>query len=35
LSLLRKEGRAWMAIIAALLNALFALFHMAIILFAG
>lgn len=35
LSLMRKEGRAWMAGTGILLNALFALFHSMIILFAG
>lgn len=35
LSLLRKEGRRWLAVISILLNALFALFHLLIILFAG
>ena len=35
MSLLRKEGRAWLAITAIILNALFALFHVLIILFAG
>jgi hypothetical protein len=35
LSLIRKEGRAWLAVILTLLNAGFALFHLLIVLFAG
>ena len=35
MSLLRNEGRAWLAISAVILNALFALFHVIIVLFAG
>ena len=35
LSLIRREGRTWVAIIGAVLNILFALFHLAIVLFAG
>ena len=35
MSLLRKEGRAFQAIISIALNTLFALFHILIILFAG
>ena len=35
LSLLRREGRTWLAVIGAVLNALFGLFHAAILLFAG
>lgn len=35
MSLIRKEGKVWLAVVGALLNALFALFHLAIILFAG
>lgn len=35
LSLVRKEGRMWLAILGVVLNTLFALFHVFIILFAG
>ena len=35
ISLARQEGNAWLAIIALLLNTLFALFHLFVILFAG
>jgi hypothetical protein len=35
LSLARAEGRAWMAVTGAVLNGLFALFHLMIVLFAG
>lgn len=35
LSLVRREGRAWLAVAALLLNAAFALFFLAIVLFAG
>jgi uncharacterized transporter YbjL len=35
LSLLRKEGQAWLAILSTLLNAIFALFNLMIIFFAG
>ena len=35
MSLTRKDGRAWLAITGVVLNAIFALFHLAIILFAG
>jgi hypothetical protein len=35
LSLIRREGRTWLAVTGAVLNALFALFHSAIVLFAG
>jgi hypothetical protein len=35
LSLARKEGIAWMAGTLLALNALFALFHLALVLFAG
>jgi hypothetical protein len=35
MSLVRKEGRTWLAIIGIVLNALFALFHLMIVLFAG
>ena len=35
LSLLRKKGQTWLAIAGLTLNALFALFHLAIVLFAG
>ena len=35
MSLLRKEGKAWLAILSILLNAVFALFNLMIIFFAG
>jgi hypothetical protein len=35
MSLVRKEERAWMAVTGAVLNAMFALFHLMIVLFAG
>ena len=35
ISLIRREGRPWLAISGILLNALFAIFHLLIILFAG
>jgi hypothetical protein len=35
MSLIRKEGRPWLALTAALLNSAFALFHLMIILIAG
>ena len=35
MSLARKEGRAWMAVIGVVLNILFALFHLMILLYAG
>jgi hypothetical protein len=35
MSLIRKEGRPWLAGIAIFLNTAFALFHLMIILFAG
>jgi hypothetical protein len=35
LSLLHKEGKAWLAILSILLNAVFALFNLTIIFFAG
>jgi len=35
LSIIRKESRLWMAILGILLNALFALFHIFVISFAG
>lgn len=35
LSLVRREGRASLAITGIVLNALFAVFHLAVILFAG
>jgi hypothetical protein len=35
MSLARREGRAWMAVAGAVLNTLFALFHLMIVLFAG
>jgi hypothetical protein len=35
LSILRKESRRWMGILGTLLNALFALFHIFLLSFAG
>ena len=35
MSLIRSEGRTWLAATLTALNALFALFHLTIILFAG
>jgi hypothetical protein len=35
LSMIRKETKPWIAILGALLNALFALFHLFVISFAG
>lgn len=35
LSLARREGKTWLALAGLILNALFALFHLAIVLFAG
>jgi len=35
MSLVRREGRAWLAATLVVLNALFALFHLMILLFAG
>lgn len=35
MSLFRKEGRALIAVLAILLNILFALFHLTVLLFAG
>ena len=35
LSLVRREGQTWVAILGIVLNTLFALFHLLIILFAG
>lgn len=35
MSLVRKEGRAWLAVTGIALNSLFALFHLMIIFFAG
>jgi len=35
LSIIRKEPKLWMAILGTLLNALFALFHIFVISFAG
>ena len=35
MSLIRREGRTWLAATLTALNALFALFHLTIILFAG
>jgi hypothetical protein len=34
-SLVRKEGRTWLAVTGMVLNTLFAFFHMMIIMFAG
>jgi len=35
ISLGRKEGQAWLAIIGLVLNSLFAIFHLMILVFAG
>jgi hypothetical protein len=35
MSLVRREGRAWLAVTLVALNTLFALFHLLIVLFAG
>ena len=35
MSLLHREGRAWLGIAGIVLNALFAVFHLMIVLFAG
>jgi hypothetical protein len=35
MSLARKEGRPWLAVTGIVLNALFALFHLAVLSFAG
>jgi hypothetical protein len=35
MSLLRREGRVWLAVTGIVLNTLFALFHLMVILFAG
>jgi hypothetical protein len=35
MSLVRREGRAWLAAIFLVLNTLFAFFHLMIVLFAG
>lgn len=35
LSLVRREGQTWLGIAGLILNALFALFHLALVLFAG
>jgi hypothetical protein len=35
MSLARRQGRAWLAVTLVTLNALFALFHLMIVLFAG
>lgn len=35
MSLIRREGRAGMAVTSIVLNGLFALFHLALVLFAG
>jgi len=32
---LRKEGRAWLAVVGIILNGLFALFHLLIVMLAG
>jgi hypothetical protein len=34
-SLVRKDGRAWLAVVGIMLNTLFAIFHSMVILFAG
>jgi len=34
-SLVRKDGRAWLAVAGIMLNTLFAIFHLVVILFAG
>jgi hypothetical protein len=35
MSLVRKEGHPWLAVIGIVLNALFAVFHIAVLSFAG
>lgn len=35
MSLVRREGRPWLAVTLVVLNTLFALFHLMIVLFAG
>jgi hypothetical protein len=35
MSLMHREGRGWLAISGIVLNTLFALFHLALVLFAG
>ena len=35
LGLIRKDGKAWLAVISLIANSLFALFHLALVLFAG
>jgi len=35
LGLIRKDGKTWLAIICLIANSLFALFHLALIFFAG
>lgn len=35
LSLIRREGRAWLAVIGIVLNGIFAAFHLLIVLYAG
>lgn len=35
ISLMRREGQAWLAVPGVVLNTLFALFHLMIVLFAG
>jgi len=35
MSLMRREGKAWQALTGVVLNTIFAVFHLAIVLFAG
>ncbi len=35
MSLVRREGRAWLAVIGIVMNSLFALLHLLIVIFAG
>lgn len=35
LGLIRKDGKAWLAVICLIANTLFALFHLALVFFAG
>lgn len=35
MSLVRREGRAWLAVIGVVMNAVFALFHLMIVIAAG
>lgn len=35
LSLIRKDGKTWLAVISLIANTLFALFHLALVFFAG